>query len=274
MAELAVHESLHGSELARRLGVAQPPVWRALRQLEGEGAVVSTKVGTVRFYSAAAGDVRSARRAVQAIALRRQARGSGSDLDHLMSRRKTMDWWLHAEEALAGIPHAVIGGVAAAAYMPGRQTDDIDFAVGVRDAERAEAALRNAGWQKLRGLDIVEGSAWRDDNGNELDLILTQGPWVGDALAEAASNIVAGLPTMPLPYLTLLKLSAGRLTDMSDLARMLGLADEQARSRVRDAVGRHGTPGDLEDLEQVILLGRLELGQQVSDRPPSKTIDF
>jgi len=261
MVELAAHGRLHGAELARRLGVSQPPVWRALKQLESRGEVASVTAGTMRFYAVAAPDVRASRRAVQAIALRRGARGTGSDPAHLMARRQTMDWWVRADEALAGVPHAVIGGVAAAAYMPGRQTDDIDFAVSADDGERAAAALEAGGWQKLRALDIVDGSAWLDRDGNELDLILIRGPWVASVLAEAGSNVVAGIPTMPLPYLALLKLNAGRLTDMSDLSRMLGLASEEMRNDTRAAVARHGAEGDLEDLEQVIVLGDMELGR-------------
>lgn len=265
MTMLAAGEGLHGAELARRLGVSQPPVWRALKELEGRGEVVSTTVGPLRIYGLAPANVVAARRAVQAIAARRQARGIGSDFAHLRTRRRTMDWWKGAELALAGIPHAVIGGVAAAAYMPGRQTDDIDFAVAVEDRSRAEAALQAGGWQRLRDLDIVDGSAWRDFQGNELDLILIAGSWVASALAEAQSNVVAAMPTMSLPYLTLLKLRAGRLTDMADVSRMLGLASADVRTQTRVIVQRHGANGDLEDLEQVIALGDLELGRPDGD---------
>lgn len=264
MTALAGGERLHGAELARRLGVSQPPVWRALKELESRGEVVSTTVGTIRIYGIAPANIVAARRAVQAIAARRQARGTGSDLAHLRSRRRTMDWWKGAEAALAGIPHAVIGGVAAAAYMPGRQTDDIDFAVAVDDATRAETALQAAGWQRLHDLDLIDGSAWRDDDGNELDLILIAGSWVASALKEAQSNLVAEMPTMSLPYLTLLKLRAGRLTDMADISRMLGLASADVRAQTRVTVERHGADGDVEDLEQVIILGDLELGNPLS----------
>lgn len=118
---------LHGAELARRLGLTQPPVWRALRQLEQEGVVGSRKVGTIRLYryqrTGKPTDSESrlaARRAVQRAALRRASRGAGSDLTHLMKRRHVVDWWTDAVNALRKVRHAVVGGVAAAAYMPGR----------------------------------------------------------------------------------------------------------------------------------------------------------
>jgi hypothetical protein len=65
---------------------------------------------------------------------------------------------------------------------------------------------------------------------------------------------------MPLPHLALIKLRSGRITDMADLSRMLGLADDEVRRQVRELVARHGEPGDSEDIEQVILLGELEAG--------------
>ena len=38
-------------------------------------------------------------------------------------------WWDAVEGALAAVPHAVIGGVATAKYMPQRATLDLDLAV-------------------------------------------------------------------------------------------------------------------------------------------------
>ncbi len=269
---LSQQEELHGAELARRLGLTQPPVWRALRQLELEGVVGSRKVGTIRLYhyrgAPPAADTATrlaARRAVQRVALRRASRGAGSDLVGLRNRRVVMDWWAIADEALTQVRHAVVGGVAAAAYMPARQTDDIDIAVIAGDLPAAEALLRDHGWTFVRGLDLVEGTVWHDPDGNELDLISLQEPWAEEALEAAGKNRVAGLPTMPLPYLALMKLKAGRLTDMGDLSRMLGLAKEADRRRTRELVAKFGGAEDLADLDQVILLGDLEMGGE----PPS-----
>jgi hypothetical protein len=106
----------------------------------------------------AAPTLAEARRAVLRIAVRRASRGTGSDLRHLMARRHEMDWWLAVEAALGGVPHAVIGGVAAQAYMPWRQTDDLEIAVASADLPAAEAALASAGFSRLRPLAVVTGS--------------------------------------------------------------------------------------------------------------------
>lgn len=269
---LSANHELHSAELARQLGLTQPPVWRALRQLELEGKVASRKVGTIRLYRIGPGRPGSdpaprlaARRAVQRIALRRRARGGGSDLPGLMKRRMVLEWWHAADSALVRTKHAVVGGVAAAAYMPGRQTDDIDIAVAAPDAAMAESELREHGWKLVGQLDLVDGTVWRDAEGHELDLISLHDPWADDALVAAAKNRISELPTMPLPYLALMKLKAGRLIDMGDLSRMLGLASRGDRRLTRGLVAKYGAPQDVEDLDQIILLGDLE----VRGEPPS-----
>src|SRR5947209_17183392 len=97
---LSANAELHSAELARQLGLTQPPVWRALRQLELEGKVGSRKVGTIRLYRLGPASPRSddasriaARRTVQRIAVRRGAKGVGSDLAGLMMRRSVLEWW-------------------------------------------------------------------------------------------------------------------------------------------------------------------------------------
>lgn len=55
-----------------------------------------------------------------------------------------------------------------------------------------------------------------------------------------------------------LKLHASRTTDIGDIARMLGLADEETRARVREVVERY-PPEDSDDLEALILLGEQEI---------------
>ena len=171
-----------------------------------------------------------------------------------------MEWWLEAESALTEVRHAVVGGVAAAAYMPGRQTDNIDIAVAVLEAGLAEDQLRKHGWQMVGPPNLALGTIWRNAEGNELDLKGLDEPWTDAALDAAARNRIVGLPTMSLPYLALMKLKAGRLTDMGDLARMLALADNATREATRALVATHGDAADAEDLDQVMELGDLEAG--------------
>jgi len=106
------------------------------------------------------GDVRThlaIRHALLTFSMRRQQAGSGSDLQGLLRRKTvTMQWRRDADQALAVVPHAVVGAVAAAAYMPERATAAIDFAVVASDASRVEAHLRALGWQEQGQLALAD----------------------------------------------------------------------------------------------------------------------
>jgi hypothetical protein len=165
--------------------------------------------------------------------------------------------WPDLREVLDPIPWAVIGAVAARLYMPELATKDIDIMVAAHDLSAAEQRLAGAGWERLGGL-AVGGSTWRSPAGTELVLLTCAEAGCREALAEAQQNRdPEGLPVIPLPYLVLLKLASGRTTDIGDLSRMLGLADETALERVREVVREHA-PEDVEDLEALVELGRLE----------------
>lgn len=83
--------------------------------------------------------------------------------------------------------------------------------------------------------------------------------WWAAALHEAQSNRDAqGLPVLPLPYLVLMKFNASRTIDLGDITRMVGLADADALAQVRN-VFRQYAPNDVEDLESLIRLGKLEM---------------
>ena len=161
----------------------------------------------------------------------------------------------------AGIPFGVAGGLAANNYMPPRNTEDLDLAVRLADLEAAGQAIAMLGWQYLQPLALyggLEGTAWKDADDNELDLIGVPGHLGEKAVAEAQGNrLTAGLPTITLPYLVTLKMIAARAVDTGDLARMLGRADEGTIARTRTVVRRF-LPDEMDELEQFILLGRLE----------------
>jgi len=187
---------------------------------------------------------------------RRQRPGSGSDLVALMEGAPLMHW-PDLRELLDPIPWAVIGAVAARLYMPERATKDIDIMVADQDLSAAEHRLAEADWGRLGDL-AVGGSTWRSPKGTQLVLLSCAEPWCHEALTEAQQNRdPEGLPVIPLPHLVLLKLASSRTTDVGDLCRMLGLADDAALERVREAVRKHA-PEDLEDLEALVELGRLE----------------
>jgi hypothetical protein len=199
-----------------------------------------------------------------AFSAKHQRAGSGSDLEHLAGRSKSVPTW--ADDAIRGIRRegirfGVAGGLAANNYMPPRNTDDFDIAVRLADLPAAEAAVAAAGWERLGPLALyggLEGSAFRNADSEELDLIGIPGDLGERAIAEAQGNLItAGLPTITLHFMVVLKLIAARPEDTADLSRMLGRADDASLEATRAAVRRY-LPEELAELEQFIALGRLE----------------
>jgi hypothetical protein len=207
----------------------------------------------------------AARRTMLAFTARRQRPGTGSMLDQLMKgRRRTMEWWRKAAEVIEarGIKIAVTGAVAANAYMPPRQTADLDLAVQAADLDEAALALTAAGWKLLGNLSLYEdltGTAWKLGR-NELDLIGLPGTWGRAAVTAAQDNKrVSSLPTLTLAYVVMMKLISARPQDSADISRMLGPASGETLKAVR-AVVKKWRSADVEDLEQMIVAGQLEYG--------------
>lgn len=159
---------------------------------------------------------------------------------------------------LRGLPFVIVGATAAALYMAPRQTQDTDVLVSADDASRVESALALGGATKQGDL-IIGGSSWRLADGSQLDILVSDEPWVREALA-TANRDAADLPIVSLPFLVLLKLRASRAVDIGDLSRMLGGADEADLGEVRQVIMRYD-PEALEDLESLIYLGHLEFDQ-------------
>src|SRR5437763_915934 len=82
------------------------------------------------------------------MAVRRQRQGYGSLLSKLEQSVNVEDWWRTVESALAGVPHATIGGVATNAYMAPRFTKALDVGVLADHLGQAEVALEAAGWSR------------------------------------------------------------------------------------------------------------------------------
>jgi hypothetical protein len=198
----------------------------------------------------------SARKTLIDIAIRRQRPGTGSNL-----RRgdTALREWPDLTDILRDVPWAVAGGVATRNYMPERGTQDLDVLVRSADLRRAESLFEHAGFEKTGELSIG-GSTWRLPDATPVDLIEGRGPWVADALRLAGTNRdQQGLPVLTLPYLVLMKMESDRIIDSGDIARMVGMADEDARAATREVVGKH-RPEFVEDLESIIALGDLEFG--------------
>jgi hypothetical protein len=208
---------------------------------------------------------RDIRRAVIAMAARRQRPGYGSLLSGLEREVVREPWWEEVERALSGVPHVVVGGVAANAYMAPRFTRDLDVGILPADRAAAEGRLEAAGWRPrapTRPLDPnLDGWAWAGPAGRQLDLFAMRHPWAEEAIHQAQVDTRTGLPTLAAEFLVLMKLTVSRTIDLGDLSRMLGSRSDAELDRVRAAVRRY-QPDDLEDVEQLIVLGRMERDRQ------------
>ena len=159
--------------------------------------------------------------------------------------------------ALGGIEWAAVGAAATRLYMPERATRDLDVAIRAEDGPTARERLKSAGFAYQSEL-APGGSCWRTPEGFPVDVLECREPWFAQALKEAQSNRDRqGLPVLPLPFLVLMKFQAGRVQDLADVTRMLGQAEEGVLGAVR-ALFAQWFPGEREDLESLIELGRLE----------------
>lgn len=65
------------------------------------------------------------------------------------------------------------------------------------------------------------------------------------------------MPVVDLPYWVLMKLIAGRSQDIADISRMLGVAEDLQLQRVKKVINQY-LPNAIEDLENLVVLGKLE----------------
>jgi len=197
------------------------------------------------------------RRLLIDIARRRQKPGAGSSRQFLLARTTEMTW-PDLTDILDDVAWAVVGAVATRLYMPERMTKELDVAVAATNASAVVVKLQDAGWKQAGSL-TVGGTHWIARDGTAIDVLEGHAAWWPEALATAQSNRDAqGLPILPLPYLVLMKFQAGRVNDLADITRMLGLAPDEALDATRRLFAQYEVEG-LQDLESLITLGRLEL---------------
>jgi hypothetical protein len=138
-----------------------------------------------------------------------------------------------------------------------RATSYLDAVVLAKDAPVADERLRDGRYTRTGKLS-VGGSSWMSPENVVVDLLYGVDEWWPAALEAASTNLdQQGLPVLPLPYLVLMKLRAGRTIDVGEVTRMLGVADEQALHEVRTLMTGIA-PDLLDDLESLITLGKLE----------------
>lgn len=198
------------------------------------------------------------RREYLAMAERRSRRGSGTHADVLREQTSAYgvpDFAKH----LGSVRFVLVGGIATRLYMPERMTLDVDVLIRPGELDDAERQLRESGCARVGPL-TVGGSTWRLPEGSVLDVLALDEPWVEKALAHTVRG-PEGLPCITLPFLVVMKLASGRVQDLADITRMLGQADGRVLEKVRAIVEEH-RPGDMEDLESMIRLGRLEYEEE------------
>jgi hypothetical protein len=185
------------------------------------------------------------------IAKRRQQAGSGSQPVRL--HRPVFSMF----QDIFSVPYAIAGGQATKHYMPERMTLDWDVIVAAHDEAQARLDLERSGAGSFSALSIPGFSCILADR-TQVDVITENAGWLPLALDLARRHAAPDSdPVLPLPYLGLLKLRAGRVQDLADVSRMMSYADESARNATRDVIGLH-LPDAVEDLESLIELGKLE----------------
>lgn len=194
-------------------------------------------------------------RSIVAMAGRRAKAGCGSRVSVVREPQGSYGATPELGSVLRRTPYIIVGGLATRLYMQERMTLDVDILVHRDDAELVGRELSKAGARK-KGVLSIGGGTWQLPGKTMLDVIVLDDAWAREAIAHAVRS-TDGLPYADLPYLVLMKLKASRVQDLADVSRMLGAAGEKALGRVRKVIRKHA-PGDLQDLESLISLGKLE----------------
>ncbi|MDM8527756.1 hypothetical protein QUF58_06020 [Anaerolineales bacterium HSG24] len=189
------------------------------------------------------------------LSLKRAKPGTGS-CHEFLRRRTAMKLWPDLRPILQDITWVIVGDVATRAYMPERETKDLDILVHHEDGEETIERLQAAGYRIISRL-AVPGYLLMSPEGIQLDVIFGDYPWLKQALQNHHQD-KADYPVLGLSYLVLMKTVAGRIQDTADVSRMLGLATDEELNQVRAVVKRY-EPEAVDDLESMIYLGQLEM---------------
>lgn len=148
-----------------------------------------------------------------------------------------------------------------------RAQGDLDVAVCATDLASAEEALARAGWARQGELRLVgglKGSGWSKDR-HELDS--SDSPVRGVRRRSRRPRVMQQRGDRRSRWRTWLwrRLIASRTIDIADVSRMLGAAGDADLAEVRAAVAEN-LPGAGDDLERLIVLGRLEYESPADDQ--------
>ncbi|OQX13523.1 MAG: hypothetical protein BWK80_42805 [Desulfobacteraceae bacterium IS3] len=189
------------------------------------------------------------------IILRRAKPGKGSLNGFIREKQMTLSVF-NLKNIFIRTPFVITGGMATRLYMQERMTLDTDIVVLSEDFADAERELEKSGCTR-KGILSIGGSTWILPDKTELDMIALSEPWTKEAVQHHQTG-PDGLPYIDLPYLVLMKLRSSRAQDIADISRMMGNAEEESIEKTKQIIG-HYFPNDLEDLESLIYLGKLEL---------------
>lgn len=200
------------------------------------------------------------------LALRRAARGTGTQTDLLHDRRTSAQPIPDLASVLGSLRWALVGGIALRAYAPERMTLDVDIVMHERDARAAREAFIDAGYDIVGELTIG-GFTARDEEAPDqvpVDVVTRSDPWLEDVLADPHLDD-DGYPVLPRPHLSLLKLQAGRTQDLADVQRLLAATPPAERASTRRLVEAFA-PALVGDYDALITLADLEFGPPREDQ--------
>jgi hypothetical protein len=247
------------------------PSFVAMNQRTGTLTPGGSRDGAVEGLSMDSGgriDVSKAadrRRFILQRALRKNTRGSGSDLAFLLTLPQSESPAIRTS-LFAPVPAMLAGGHAANAYAPERTTSDTDFLVPHDSFPAAEQRLRDAGCEKRRDLFFpnaalgLYGSAWSTkEAGAIVDLMSSTQAWLSEAFSAPATLDRSDERVLPLPYLVLMKVDSARSIDHGDLGRILGrLSNEDLEDVIAIVERYYGDPAAPDDLRQYHKIGHWE----------------
>lgn len=200
---------------------------------------------------------RAARRALLQIALRRARPGTGSSAPFL-ERRTAVQPVPDLHTVLGDRPWALVGGLALRAYMPERQTQDVDILIDAEDEALVRRRFADAGFRVTGDLSIGGFSVALDDASPPVDVLVADQPWLRAALRRPEHDPV-GLPVVPRPELIVMKLLSARARDLGDVQGLLGGITPAEVERVQ-ALLNGIDPELIQDFEALRHLARLEFG--------------
>lgn len=191
------------------------------------------------------------------IARRRAAPGTGSSALFL-DRRIAMQPVPDLPSVLGELAWVLVDGLALRAFMPERQTLDVDILIAQVDEAQARQRFTRAGYRVVGVLSIGGFSVTLDAHSPPIDVLVADQPWLQAAIGRPARD-AAGLPVLPRPELIVMKLLAARARDLGDVQGLLRTITPDEVRQVRDLLSRID-PDAIDDFEALRALADLEFG--------------